>query len=76
MHGTAQRRVEQGRRVATVDDADQVVVLLARRALEDGAALTEFDPACACASSRSRFPPATARLAINGDFAFLGAMRT
>ena len=43
--GAAEGRVEQGRGVAAVDDADRVVVLLARLALEDDAALLELDRA-------------------------------
>jgi hypothetical protein len=39
----AERRVEQGRRVAAVDDADRVVVLLAGLALEHGAARLDLD---------------------------------
>ena len=43
--GAAEGRVEQGRRVAAVDDADRVVVLLPGLALEDDAALLELDRA-------------------------------
>ena len=43
--GAAESRVEQGRRVAAVDDADRVVVLLAGLALEDGSALGDLDRA-------------------------------
>src|SRR4051794_34603018 len=42
---TAEGRIEQRRRIAAVDDADRVVVLLARLALEDGAAIAELDRA-------------------------------
>ena len=41
--GAAERRVEQGRGVAAVDDADRVVVLLPRLALEDDPPLLELD---------------------------------
>jgi hypothetical protein len=39
----AHRAVEERRRVAAVDDADRVVVLLVRRALEDRASRLELD---------------------------------
>ena len=43
--GAAEGRVEQGRGVAAVDDADRVVVLLPRFALEDDPALLQLDRA-------------------------------
>ena len=60
--GAAERRVEQRRGVAAVDDADRVVVLLAGLALEDGPALLDLDRSQKFIDDRDRRRRQLARL--------------